>query len=68
MVTLWSGLGSDDPYTRYLSNLGARGLTGKDLSEFEYKGPWEGAFVSGPVVGTAQGQPIMKAQKRVERW
>ena len=68
MVTLWSGLGSDDPYTRYLSNLGAKGLTGKDLTDFGYEGPWEGAFVSGPVVGRAQGQPIMKAQKRVERW
>jgi len=36
MVMLWSGMGSDDPYTRYLSNLGAKGLTGKDLSDFDY--------------------------------
>jgi len=68
MVTLWSGLGSDDAYTRYLCNLGVKGLTGKDLTDFEYEGAWEGAFVSGPAVMTVQGQPIAKAQKRVARW
>ena len=52
---LWWGLGSDDAYTRYLSNLGMRGLTGRDLMEFGYTSPWEGAFVSGPNVVTMQG-------------
>jgi hypothetical protein len=69
MVTsLWLGLGSDDPYTRYLSNLGMRGLTGRDLMEFGYDSPWEGAFVSGPSVATVQGQPLEKARARIERW
>ncbi len=68
VVTLWNGLGSEDAYTRYLSNLGMQALAGKDLSEFEYEGAWEGAFVSGPVVARTQGQPIQKAQKRADRW
>lgn len=67
-VLLWTGLGSDDGYTRYLSNLGMKGLTGKDLTSFEYESPWEGAFVSGPAVATTQGQPIRKAENRVSRW
>ncbi len=65
---LWWGLGSDDAYTRYLSNLGMRGLTGRDLMEFDYTSPWEGAFVSGPNVVTMQGLPVEKARARVERW
>lgn len=65
---LWEGMGSDDPYTRYLSNLGMKGLSGKDLSDFEYESPWEGAFVSGPNVARSQGQPIEKAEKRIARW
>ena len=67
-VTLWTGLGSDDGYTRYLSNLGMLGLVDKDLTAFEYESPWEGAFVSGPAVSTMQGQPIVKAENRVARW
>lgn len=68
MVMLWQGLGSDDPYTRYLANLGIKGLCGKDLGDFGYEGPWEGAFVSGPAVAAPKGQPIEKASKRVARW
>ena len=67
-VMLWKGLGSEFPYTRYLANLGMKGLAGKDLSDFDYEGPWEGAFVSGPAVGTVQGQPIEKAEAHVRRW
>lgn len=68
VVMLWQGLGSDDAYTRYLSNLGVLGLCGKDLSAFGYESPWEGAFVSGPVVGVVKGQPLEKARRRAERW
>jgi hypothetical protein len=68
IVTLWHGLGSDDAYTRYLSNLGVKGLCGKDLTEFGYEGPWEGAFVSGPAVAQTKGQAIEKAERRVQRW
>ena len=67
-VTLWQGLGSDDAYTRYLSNLGIKGLCGKDLTEFGYGSPWEGAFVSGGAVGRRKGAPIEKAKNRVARW
>lgn len=65
---LYVGLGSDDHYTRYLSNIGIKALAGKDLSDFGYGGPWEGAFVSGPAVYRAKGDPIGKAKKRFERW
>lgn len=68
IVPLWSGLGSDDAYARYLANLGIKGLCGKDLTDFEYEGPWEGAFVSGPAVAQVKGQPIEKAEKRARRW
>jgi len=68
LVTLWNGLGSDDAYTRYLSNLGVKALAGRDLSEFDYEGAWEGAFVSGPALARTQGRPVQKAQKRADRW
>jgi len=68
MVMLYIGLGSEDHYTRYLSNIGMKALCGKDLTDFGYQGPWEGAFVSGPVVGRVKGQPIEKARRRLEHW
>lgn len=68
MVTLWNGMGSDDPYTRYLSNLGAQGLTGKDLSDFDYEGPWETESNLGGFIRRVQGHPILKAEWRVQRW
>ncbi|MEE8467487.1 MAG: hypothetical protein V3T22_03485 [Planctomycetota bacterium] len=68
MVTLWRGLGSEDPYTRYLSNLGAKGLTGKDLTDFDYEGPWEIESNLGGFVRYVQGHPILKARWRVQRW
>ena len=68
MVTLWSGLGSDDPDTRYLSNLGAKGLTGKDLTDFDYEGPWEIESNLGGFVRHVQGHPILTARWRVQRW
>ncbi len=67
-VMLYTGLGSEDHYTRYLSNIGMKALCGKDLSDFGYQGPWEGAVVSGPHVMHVIGQPIEKAKRRVERW
>lgn len=68
MVMLYIGLGSDDHYTRYLSNIGIKALCGKDLTDFGYEGPWEGAFVSGPAVMKMKGQPIEKAKRRLDRW
>ena len=68
MTMLYSGLGSDDHYTRYLSNIGVKALCGKNLVDFGYEGPWEGSFVSGPAVYRVQGQPIDKAKKRLGRW
>lgn len=68
MVMLYTGLGSDHHYTRYLSNIGMKALCGKDLTEFGYQGPWEGARVSGPAVARMKGQPIEKAKKRLGRW
>ncbi len=68
MAMLYVGLGSDDHYTRYLSNIGIKALTGRDLSDFGYASPWEGAFVSGPAVGRVKGQPIEKAKRSFERW
>lgn len=68
MVMLYAGLGSDDHYTRYLSNIGIKALCGKDLTDFDYEGPWEGAFVSGPAVMRMTGQPIEKAKRISERW
>ena len=67
MVRLYTGLGSDDHYTRYLANIGIKALCGRDLSDFGYEGPWEGAFVSGPRVIRKKGQPIEKAKKRLRR-
>ena len=65
---LYAGLGSEDHYTRYLSNIGMKALCGKDLTDFDYEGPWEGAFVSGPAVARMKGQPIEKAKRRSGRW
>ncbi len=65
---LYIGLGSDDHYTRHLSNIGIKALTGKDLTEFGYESPWEGAFVSGPNVAEFKGHPIEKAKRKLERW
>lgn len=68
MTMLYTGLGSEDHYTRYLSNIGVKALCGKDLTNFGYRSPWEGAFVSGPAIMRAQGQPIEKAKRKLERW
>jgi hypothetical protein len=68
MVRLYTGLGSDDHYTRYLANIGIKALCERDLSDFGYEGPWEGASVLGPRVVRTQGHPIEKAKKRVGRW
>ncbi len=67
-VFLYTGLGSDYHYTRYLSNIGIKALCGKDLTDFGYQGPWEGAMVSGPAVYCVQGQPLRKAQNVLGRW
>ena len=67
-VVLYIGLGSDSFYPRYLSNIGIKALCGKDLTDFGYKSPTEGAFVSGPAVMRIKGLPIEKAKRKVERW
>lgn len=67
-VVLYIGLGSDSFYPRYLSNIGIKALCGKDLTDFGYKSPTEGAFVSGPAVVRVKGLPIEKAKRKVERW
>ena len=68
IVHLWAGLGSDDYYPRYLSNLGMKALTGRDLTAFDYPDVSEDSFVSGPAVGVTRGQPIEKAERRARRW
>lgn len=68
VVGLWRGLAADDATTRYLSNLGMRGLVGRDLTAFGYGGPWEGAFVSGGVVLEAAGTPQERDAARAARW
>lgn len=67
-VMLYVGIGSDDHYTRYLSNIGIKALTGRDLTDFGYRGPWEGAAVLGSAVVRVKGQPMEKAQRKLERW
>lgn len=68
MCTLYAGLGSDNGHTRYLSSIGIKALCGKDLTDFGYEGPWEGAFVSAGQEFRVIGQPIEKAKKSLARW
>jgi hypothetical protein len=63
---LYDGLGSDWYMPRYLSNLGIRALTGKDLNEFDYDYS-EGAFVSGGVEARTHRRPIEDAERRARR-
>ena len=68
MTMLYEGLGSEHHYTRYLSNIGIKALSGKDLTDFGYEDPWEGASVLGGVVGLSKSDPIVRAKRIVRRW
>ncbi len=65
---LYKGLGSEDYYTRSLSNIGIKALSGKDLTDFGYEGPGEGAWIISGVEALGEGQVIEKAKRRVRRW
>jgi hypothetical protein len=68
IVQLYVGLGSDDYYVRYLSNVGVKALARRDMTAFDCPDIIEGSFISGPAVATVQGQPIEKAEARARRW
>lgn len=67
MTMLYRGLGSEVHYTRYLSNMGIKALCGKDLTDFGYEGPFEGAPVFGFVAIMVQ-HPILGAKRKLGRW
>ena len=68
-IKLFWALWADDFYSRYVGGIGIKALTGKDLTDFGYKGAMEDVdMVSGPAVYTAQGQFIRKAEARANRY
>jgi hypothetical protein len=65
---LYHALGSDRYMERHMANLGIKGLTGKDLNDFDYN-YGEGAFVSGGVEMTYLDiHGIEDAEKKAHRF
>jgi hypothetical protein len=64
---LHDGLGRDDFYPRYLSNLGWKGASGKALEDFGHD-VFEGTFVSGPAVYKRARRPVEDAELRAKRF
>ncbi len=65
---LYEALGSDRYMHRHMANLGIKGLTGKDLNDFDYN-YGEGAFVSGGVESTYLDiHGIEYAEKKARRF
>jgi hypothetical protein len=65
---LYEAIESDWYMHRYMGNLGLKGLTGKDLNDFE-KYDWsEGAFVSGGREAVPMFDAIEQSEKRAKRY
>ncbi len=66
MLFLYDGLGSNHYMERYMSNLGIKALSGKNLNDFDYDYS-EGAFVSGGVELKGPRRPIADNEIRSSR-
>jgi hypothetical protein len=65
---LYEAAGNNYFMPRYLSNLGLKALTGKDLNDFEGYDYHEGAFVSGGRELIMQRRPIEDSERRAKRF
>ncbi|MHC4398414.1 MAG: M56 family metallopeptidase [Planctomycetota bacterium] len=65
---IYEGLGSDSYNLRSMSNTGAKALTGKDLTAFDYPGPTEGAEVIRGQTLMLPFQPITCAEWKARRF
>ena len=68
LLVLYEAIESDWYMHRYMGNLGLKGLTGKDLNDFDRYDFSEGAFVSGGREAVPAFDAIAQSERRAKRY